>query len=201
MVQCIGRYTFHCLVTVSNINYQCTHYPSKGQHRNTSHGWLARLHASAIAHIQLSNFRVCRRLILPCFGVQSFAMSRSKLFALSSCPYPITSACFCQALFCDFLGIFLDTSETRSSGQPLALYGHIVNRSLMLSNTIMLGHNRRLSLFAVHPVCRPSLDCVLSIPYADKIVNLFFCDFLFFLRRCYWDSFLLLIRARQANDH
>lgn len=104
--QRIGRYTFHCLVTVSNINYQCPHCPAKGQHRNTSHGWLARLHTSAIAHVQLSNFRVCRRLILPCFGVQSFAMSRSKLFALSSCPYPITSACFCQALFLWFFRDF-----------------------------------------------------------------------------------------------
>lgn len=100
-----------------------------------------------------------------------------------------------------FFRDFLDTSETHSSRRPLALYSHIVNRSLMLSSTIRSGHNRQLSLFAVHPVWRPSLNCALSILDIDTVVNPFFAFFYFLLSGCYWDLFLLLIRLDPANGH
>ena len=104
--QRIGRYTFHCLVTVSNINYQCPHCPAKGQHRNTSHGWLARLHTSAIAHVQLSNFRVCRRLILPCFGVNTLQCHAQNSLLFRAVPILSHRLVFVKHFFCDSLGIF-----------------------------------------------------------------------------------------------
>ena len=77
--------------------------------------------------------------------------------------------------FRDFFG---DTGATlqRATSRPI---WSIVNVALVLSNIIRSGRDRRLSLSVIRPVWRPSLDCALSIPDTDNVVNPFFAFFLF----------------------